>query len=210
MEFARDAAKAEWYVGTRGGEMDHITMALAKRDHAVLISYLEQQTRHVALPGRQFRWITFFSKAADKGREVMIEYNERAAVSRIVLPALIEGWKTKEPERYTYWVSAIRSLEIGATGALDEIETLLQELPPTLTLSEMGRDYPAAFDACARSFPLLVAERVERRKRSGQRVHRPPPPPGDECGFTATSGRSIRKVRVSSSSFIAACSALDA
>ena len=162
MEFARDAAKAEWYVGTRGGEMDHITMAFAKRDHAVLISYLEQQARHIALPGRQFRWITFFSQAADKGRAVMIEYNERAAVSRILLPALIEGWKTKQPERYTKWLSANRSLEMGATGALDEIETLLQELPRTLTLTEIELDYPEAFAACARSFPMLVAERAER------------------------------------------------
>ena len=162
MEFARDAAKAEWYVGTRGGEMDHITMAFAKRDHAVLISYMGQQARHVALPGRQFRWITFFSQAANKGRDVMIEYNERAAVSRIVLPALIEGWKTKQPERYTKWVSGNRSLEIGTTGALDEIETLLQELPRTLTLTEIELDYPEAFAACARSFPILVAERAER------------------------------------------------
>ena len=162
MGFARDAAKAEWYVGTRGGEMDHITMSLAKRDHAVLISYLEQQARQVALPGRQFRWITFFSKAADKGRDVMIEYNERAAVSRIVLPALIEAWKTRQPERYTKWLSAIRSLEIGATSALDEIETFLRDLPRTLTLTQIGRDYPAAFAACARSFPILVAERAER------------------------------------------------
>ena len=162
MGLARDAAKAEWYVGTRGGEMDHITMCLAKRDHAVLISYLDQQARHVALPGRQFRWITFFSQAADKGRDVMIEYNERAAVSRIVLPALIEGWKTKQPERYTEWLSAIRSLEMGAAGALDDLEALLQELPLTLKLTELERDYPEAFAACARSFPILVAERAER------------------------------------------------
>ena len=163
MGLARDAAKAEWYVGTRGGAMDHITICLAKRDHAILISYLDQQARHVALPGQQFRWITFFSQAADKGRDVMIEYNERAAVSRIVLPAVIEGWKTKKPELYTEWLSAIRSLEIGATGALDEIEILLQELPRTLTLAEIGRDYPEAFAACARSFPILVAERAEHQ-----------------------------------------------
>ena len=71
----------------------------------------------------------FLSQAADKGRDVMIEYNERAAVSRIVIPALIEGWKTKQPERYAKWLSAIQSLQIAAIGALDEIETLLQELP---------------------------------------------------------------------------------
>jgi galactokinase/CTP:molybdopterin cytidylyltransferase MocA len=163
MGLARDAARAEWYVGTRGGAMDHITICLAKRDHAVLISYLDQQARQVALPGRQFRWITFFSQPADKGRDVMIEYNERAAVSRIVLPALIEGWKTKQPVRYAQWLSAIRSLETGATAALDEIETLLGDLPRTLTLNEIGRDYPEAFAACARSFPILVAERAEHQ-----------------------------------------------
>jgi galactokinase/CTP:molybdopterin cytidylyltransferase MocA len=162
MELARDASKAEWYVGTRGGAMDHITICLAKRDHAVLISYLDQQARHVALPGKQFRWITFFSQAADKGQDVMIQYNERAAVSRIVIPALIEGWKEKQPERYTKWLSAIRSLQLGVPGALDEIETLLQELPLTLTLTEFGIDYPEPFAACARSFPMLVTERAER------------------------------------------------
>ncbi|CAN5700881.1 hypothetical protein BH18ACI4_BH18ACI4_02060 [soil metagenome] len=119
IELARDAAKAEWYVGTRGGSMDHITICLAKRDHAVLISYPEKQARQVALPGRQFRWITFFSQPADKGRGVMIEYNERAAISRIVIPALIEGWRTKQPERYAAWLAAIQSLQTGSAAALD-------------------------------------------------------------------------------------------
>ena len=160
LELARDAAKAEWYVGTRGGAMDHITISLARRDHAILISFLDQQARQVALPGRQFRWITFFSKAADKGRDVMIEYNERAAVSRIMLPALIEDWKTKQPALYTQWLSALRSLEIGAASAVEKIETLLQALPLALTLTEIGQEYPEAFADCARSFPILVSERA--------------------------------------------------
>src|SRR6185436_627608 len=140
MELGSHASKAEWYVGTLGGARDHITICLAERDHAVLISYLDQQARQVALPGRQFRWVTFFSQPADKGREVLIEYNERDAVSRIVLPALIDGWKTRQPVRYPKWLSANRSLEMGNTGALDEIETLLQELPRTLTLTEIELD----------------------------------------------------------------------
>src|SRR4030095_7385025 len=160
MELAREASKAEWYVGTRGGAMDHITLALAQRDHAVLISYPEQKARTVHLPGSHFRWITFFSHAADKGREVMIEYNERAAISRLVLPALIEGWKTKNPENYERWQSAARSIE--ENGALDEIESLLNQLPDSLTLSEMGVEYPETFAECARSFPVLVAERAGR------------------------------------------------
>jgi len=162
LELARDGAKAEWYVGTRGGSMDHITICLAKRHHAVLIAYQHQEARQVALPGKEFRWITFFSQAADKGREVMIEYNERAAVSRIVLPALIEERNTKQPALLHQWTSAIQSLQTGTTAALDEIEELLQELPVTLTFAEIAKDYPNAFAACARSFPDLVAERAER------------------------------------------------
>ncbi len=162
LELARDAARAEWYVGTRGGSMDHITICLAKQDHAILINYEDQQAHHVTLPGRRFRWVTFFSQAADKGREVMIEYNERAAVSRILIPAVIEGWRTKQPERYVAWLAAVQSLQTGSIASLDEIEALLQELPSTLTLTETERDYREAFSACARAFPALISEHGER------------------------------------------------
>src|SRR5215212_3118284 len=70
---ADDSAVAEWYIGTRGGSMDHITICLAQAARAVLIDYSQHKTRHVALPDAPFHWITFFSKPADKGREVMIE-----------------------------------------------------------------------------------------------------------------------------------------
>ena len=120
MELAQDAAKAEWFVGTRGGSMDHTTICLARRDHAVLISYSDQQALQVMLPGKQFRWVTFFSQPADKGRAVMIEYNERAAVSRILIPTLIEGWKTRAPQRYAEWRSALKALrkesDLGLTA----------------------------------------------------------------------------------------------
>jgi galactokinase/CTP:molybdopterin cytidylyltransferase MocA len=172
VELARDASRAEWYVGTRGGSMDHTTICLAKQDHAVLISYSEQQARQVTLPGRQFRWVTFFSQPADKGRSVMIEYNERAAVSRILIPAVIEGWGAKEPERYAEWRSAHQKLQAasadpqigteGVAAALNQIEALLQYLPVAMSLAEFGRDYPEAYLECARAFPALVEERDER------------------------------------------------
>jgi N-acetylgalactosamine kinase len=161
MDLARDAARAEWYVGTRGGSMDHITICLAEPDQAVLINYRDQEARQLTLPGRDFRWVTFFSQTADKGRAVMIEYNERAAISRILIPAVIEGWRTKHPERHAAWLAAVQLLQTGSAAALDEIETVLQELPRALPLTEVQRDYPEAFSACARAFPALVAERGE-------------------------------------------------
>ncbi|MDQ2921283.1 MAG: NTP transferase domain-containing protein, partial [Acidobacteriota bacterium] len=158
-ELARDSATAEWYVGTRGGAMDHITICLARTSRAVLISYWGDQTRRVSLPGQHFQWITFFSKAADKGRVVMIEYNERAAVSRLLIPAVIDGWKMKQPARYRAWGKAVDSFAAGSVAALEEIEALLRELPETLAFTAIEQDYPETFSECDRAFPALVKER---------------------------------------------------
>ena len=159
LQLARDSAKAEWYVGTRGGSMDHITICLARPNQAVLISFKDQEAQQMNLPGEDFRWVTFFSEPADKGREVMIEYNERAAVSRIVIPALIEGWKKHHPSVYKQFRRVIESLD---QEALDRLESLIQELPITLSLAELRKTFPEAFSECAQSFPALVAERSER------------------------------------------------
>jgi galactokinase/CTP:molybdopterin cytidylyltransferase MocA len=158
-ELARDSAKAEWYVGTRGGAMDHLTICLARASRAVRINYWRNHTRRVPMPGDQFQWITFFSKPADKGREVMIEYNERAAVSRLFIPAVIEGWKVKQPNRYGAWTKAVDSFAEGSVIALDEIEDLIQELPETLPLTAIEKEYPVTFAECDRAFPALVEER---------------------------------------------------
>src|SRR6185369_17958659 len=61
-ELARDSAMAEWFIGTRGGSMDHITICLAETAHAVLIDYASGQTRLAALPDQPFAWVTFFTK----------------------------------------------------------------------------------------------------------------------------------------------------
>ena len=158
-ELARDSAKAEWYVGTRGGAMDHTTICLALPSQAVRINYWKDQTRRVPMPGDQFQWITFFSKPADKGREVMIKYNERAAVSRLFIPAVIEDWKVKQPDQYRLWRNAVDSFAGGSVEALEQIEALIEKLPETLTLTTIEKDYPDTFAACYRAFPALVEER---------------------------------------------------
>ncbi|MGH9767957.1 MAG: galactokinase [Blastocatellia bacterium] len=88
-ELARDSSQAEWFMGTRGGALDHTAICLARRGHAVKIAHSDNRTELVPLPEQGFRWITFFSHEADKGRGVMLEYNERAAVSRLLIPAML-------------------------------------------------------------------------------------------------------------------------
>ena len=158
-QLARDSAQAEWFVGTRGGALDHMTICLAKRSHAVRIKYPEHQARLFSLPSERFRWVTFFSHPADKGKEVMLEYNERVAISRLLIPAIIAHWSQQHPDRYTAWSTAIEELKSGSTDALKEIEYLINQLPESLTLDEIAQLYPDAYRECSQAFPALVKER---------------------------------------------------
>ena len=158
-ELAKDSALAEWFIGTRGGSMDHITICMAQPASAVLINYATGQTRNVALPDEPFAWLTFFSKPADKGREVMIEYNERAAVSRLLIPAVIDIWKSTAPGRYEEWRDVLDLLNTGSLDAFDKAETLLTSLPETISIDTISTTYPPAFAALQRSFPALLDEK---------------------------------------------------
>jgi N-acetylgalactosamine kinase len=157
-ELARDSSLAEWYIGTRGGSMDHTTMCLAERSSAVLINYSTHQTRRLALPDERFAWLTFFSKPANKGREVMIEYNERAAVSRLLIPAIIHGWQETDPQRYRAWTDAIDSFRNGLLAALDTLEELLMTLPQTISIASLQSENPEVFFQFQQSFPALLNE----------------------------------------------------
>ena len=133
-ELSRDSALAEWFIGTRGGSMDHITICLGAPANAVLIDYATDKTRLAALPDKPFEWVTFFTKPADKGREIMIEYNERAAVSRLIIPAILKS-----------------------TTASDVIAAV-EHLPDTISLDAIRRDYPETFHELERTFPALVED----------------------------------------------------
>jgi galactokinase/CTP:molybdopterin cytidylyltransferase MocA len=169
-ELAIDSARAEWYIGTRGGAMDHTTICMARRAHAVLISYARGRVRPVPLPGEVFRWVTFFSHPADKGQEVMLEYNERAAVSRLLIPAIINEWEHSRPELYQQWRTSLEALESLTEADLYALQGLLAELPATITLNEVRTDYPEVYEECTRAFPALIKERaghsLQIRKRA--------------------------------------------
>jgi galactokinase/CTP:molybdopterin cytidylyltransferase MocA len=157
-ELAHDSSMAEWYIGTRGGSMDHTTICLAEASSAVLINYSTSQTKRLALPDKRFAWLTFFSKPANKGHEVMLEYNERAAISRLLIPAFIEGWREIDPQRYRAWGDAINSFNNGSLAALDSLESLLMTLPETISIASLQSENPEVFLQFKGSFPALLNE----------------------------------------------------
>jgi galactokinase/CTP:molybdopterin cytidylyltransferase MocA len=155
-ELATDSATAEWFIGTRGGSMDHITICLAETAKAVLIDYASHSTKLAALPNEPFAWVTFFTKPADKGREIMIEYNERAAVSRLLIPAIIDSWESVAAARHSTWVETRRMLAGGSLEAFEAAHDLFTSLPATISIETVRNDYADTFGELERSFPALL------------------------------------------------------
>lgn len=155
-ELARDSALAEWFIGTRGGSMDHITICGGTPANAVLIDYATNQTRLAALPDKPFEWVTFFTKPADKGREIMIEYNERAGVSRLLIPAIIDRWQISDPVRHNAWVDTRRKLAHGSVESFATARDLFASLPETISIETVSSDYPDTLSELERAFPALV------------------------------------------------------
>ena len=153
-DLAWESSQAEWYLGTRGGALDHTAICLGRRDHVLLMDHHLRTSERLPIPGDPWRWVTFFSNPADKGREVMLEYNERAAVSRMLIPSLL----------------AMRGEE-GDSG--ETIEHRIEGLPETLTLDQFSRLQPGSFQDCAAAFPALVRDRltVPLRIRDRARHH---------------------------------------
>jgi galactokinase len=161
-ELARESAQAEWFLGTRGGAMDHLTICLAHRQRAVHIRYADHRSELAPLPDDEFRWVTFFTHPADKGRDVMLEYNERAAVSRLLIPAMIEDWQRHRPALAGAWADALKQMNDAPAAALDRLEALLAELPAQITLAEVARRNATVYAECERAFPTLVTARRDR------------------------------------------------
>jgi galactokinase len=146
-ELALDSSHAEWFIGTRGGAMDHLAICLATPGNAIYISHSNQHTETVPTPDRRYRWITFFSHEANKGRELMLEYNERVAVSRIMIPTLRRD-----------------AIAIPETMTLDEFERRYPR-----AFSDCEREFPDLVRE-RRSRPLKLFERSKHHTEESARV----------------------------------------
>lgn len=159
-QLAQASSQAEWYCGTRGGALDHTAICLAARGQALWLSYADGAVQTVPLLNENYRWVTCFSHEADKGSRVLLEYNERAAVARVLLPALLDDLQQHREGFAQSWQTALRQWQTGEAAAVETLAGCLNELPPVLTLAEFARHYPPAAGECARLFPALVSERA--------------------------------------------------
>ncbi|MBI1760171.1 MAG: hypothetical protein HYR56_01935 [Acidobacteria bacterium] len=158
-QLAQASSQAEWYCGTRGGALDHTAICLAQRGRALWLSYAAGAVRPLPLLNDKYCWLTCFTHEADKGSRVLLEYNARAAVARVLLPALLADLQEHRDGFAQSWQTALRQLQTGESAAFATLAECLNELPPVITLAEFARHYPQAAGECARLFPALVHER---------------------------------------------------
>ncbi len=159
-ELALNAARAEWFIGTRGGALDHLSICFGRTDHLLDISYEDMGITLRSLPSSDYSWMTFFTHPAEKGSSVLLQYNERAAISRIVIPALIAEWKDTQPGLMSIWRRSLGQLRFNPIEAIPFVRDCLFSLPHSLSLNDLSSSHPEIFSQCKDSFPLLVSERL--------------------------------------------------
>ncbi len=161
---ADDSAKAEWFIGTRGGNMDHCTMCLSQRQHALHMNFSPFKTELVPLHRYRYRWVTFFAHPADKSGDILLEYNERSAVSRLMIPALLDRMLAADSELKQRWERVVKTLSENTSviEPAEEAREILSRLPECVTLAQVRRDFPAVYKELERSYPRLAEQTGSR------------------------------------------------
>lgn len=157
-ELADDSSKAEWYIGTRGGKMDHTVLCLGDRQAAINIRFQPFSVQTVPFHRYRFRWITFYAHQADKSGPVMSQYNERSATSCLIIPELLEHCFLAHPDLRHTWEAALERLvsDPRETDALDDLESVIETLPEEITLAHVREAMPEVYDKLCARYPMLV------------------------------------------------------
>ena len=155
---AEDSAKAEWYIGTRGGKMDHCTMCLSSRQSAVHLNFTPFRASLVPLHRFRYRWVAFYSHPADKSGDVMLKFNERSAVSRLLIPTLLDDMLSRDAGLKARWQRIYKTLSEDTENltAAHEAREILSQLPESVTLAAVRRDYPGVYAELERGYPRLA------------------------------------------------------
>ena len=86
-----ETADAEWYVGTRGGMMDHATMMFAEAGKMLRLTFrpFSAQSLDSSTQLTDYRFVTIFTHPSDKSRSTQLAFNARALAARDVIPQML-------------------------------------------------------------------------------------------------------------------------
>jgi len=88
-----ETANAEWYVGTRGGKMDHATMMFAEAGKMLRLTFrpFSAQSLDSSAQLADYKFVTIFTHPSDKSRSTQLAFNARALAARDVIPQMLEN-----------------------------------------------------------------------------------------------------------------------
>jgi galactokinase len=100
VSLAKDTADAEWYVGTRGGMMDHATMVFAERGKMLRLTFrpFSAQALDSIDELNSCKFVTIFTHPSDKGSATQLAFNARALAARDVIPKMLENPAEELPD----------------------------------------------------------------------------------------------------------------
>jgi len=149
---AERCSRAEWYVGTRGGVMDHFASLLSRRDHALFLDCRPGPDgytySHVPLPPG---YAVMVVDSGVRHRNTGPHYNQRVAEGRIGIHLL----RTRYP--------GITHLRDVSAVPWDDLEPLLPERIDAADLPSLGVDLGHLLDGGV--LPQGAEYRVRRRCR---------------------------------------------
>ena len=95
-----ETADAEWYVGTRGGMMDHATMMFAEAGKMLRLTFrpFSAQSLDSSTQLTDYRFVTIFTHPSDKSRSTQLAFNARALAARDVIPQMLADSPDDLPE----------------------------------------------------------------------------------------------------------------
>jgi galactokinase len=86
-----EIANAEWFVGTRGGMMDHATMMFAEAGKMLRLTFRPfcAQAIDSSTGLANYKFVTIFTHPSDKSRSTQLAFNARALAARDVIPQML-------------------------------------------------------------------------------------------------------------------------
>lgn len=137
--FARLCSEAEWYVGTRGGIMDHFASVLGQRGHALLLDCRPRTDPAKAQPHYPIEpvrmpdgYSVIICNSGVQRQKTRSQYNVRVAECRLAVAIL----KRTHPA-----ITHLRDVSAEALGVThQQALALVETLPESLSMADVQRD----------------------------------------------------------------------
>ncbi len=130
----KEGGEAEWYVGTRGGMMDHATMAYAEEGKMLGLQFRPFVATSLRGEALGCKWYSVFTHPADKGGTMMDAFNELALVQQTIIPQNIDNLVFENPGDHLGWEivmelidEVIESARFGRIRVKDRFRYVMRE-----------------------------------------------------------------------------------